>query len=116
MEEEVGIVMRSATRSRFPALFPGVVWEYFIIWNPYGRVRWLPYDEDKKTQTVYGAIEITRQEAKEYIRKHGLTLAYSTKDGDVYDSPKSQFKTRFKIHTKKQADTIERLWGQYLGL
>ena len=40
--------------------------------------------------------EVNRQEAREYIKKHGLVLVYQDELGKVYDKPDSPFRERFK--------------------
>ena len=105
--------MKSATRSRFPKLFPGISWEYYIIENPFRKVRALPTDEEtpvKETITNYGSRQVTRREAMQYIEDNGLVLAHKTKDGEIYDLPGQPFRDMFHIETKKQRDEIEKIW------
>ena len=105
--------MKSAVRSKFPKLFPGITWEWFIIENPFGKVKALPVDEDapvKETITKYGAREVTRREAMAYIEENGLVSALKTKDGEIWDAPGNDFQERYHLATKKDYQEIDKIW------
>lgn len=109
----IGIVMKSATRSRFPSIFPGIYWEWHIIENPFGKIKNIPSPDtpERETITFFEAWEVTRQEAKEYINENGLVLAYKTKDGEIYDLPGCPFQKKYHLETKRDFEAIDRIWG-----
>ncbi len=39
--------------------------------------------------------EVSRRAAREYIRAHGLVKAFSSEDGDIYDTPGGDFYNAF---------------------
>jgi len=105
--------MKCALRSRFPNLFPGVTWEYFIIENPFGKVRPIVIDdvENRPAKANYGAWEVTRQEARKYIEEHGLVEKHQTKDGIIWDEPgESKFREAFKLTSKTRVKALEDKW------
>ena len=118
MNNNIGIVLKSATRSRFPKLFPGVTWEWYIIEDPFKKVKPLPQkDQDQEEELSqaslagYGAREVTKREALEYIEDNGLVLAMKTKDGEIYDLPGSPFQKEYHLDTKEKKEKIEKIWG-----
>ena len=104
--------MKSAVRSRFQSLFPGVVWEWFIIKDPFRKVKMLPGPDtqEKETITNFGSRQVTRQDAKDYIRDNGLELVYKTPNGEIYDLPDRPFKSKFPINTKNKMWLIDHIW------
>jgi len=105
--------MRAAVRSRFPKLFPGVSWEYFIIENPYKRVRHLPSEDTvfkEDLTNACGAREVTKKEAMEYVEEHGLVPCYETKDGIIWDTPGRDFQREFKMDSKPKRDRLTQFW------
>ena len=108
----MSIVMRAALRSRFPQLFPGVTWEWFIIDNPFKKVKSLSSDEeDEKTvPAFFGAREVTRREALEFIEENHLVSVLKTKDGEIWDTPDRDFQKDFPIDTKEKLEKVGRYW------
>ena len=108
----MAIVMKSAVRSRFPDLFPGVNWEWFIIENPFRRIKILPGPDTQLRETItdFGAREVERRDALEYIKSHDLVLVYKTKDGEIYDLPDEPFKREFSLSTEARKEAFKRFW------
>lgn len=104
--------MRAIVRSRFPQLFPGVVWEYFIIENPYARMREIVTEEVAKRDVdcYFGARQVTRREAMDYVEEHGLVPALETKDGTIWDTPDREFQRMFPMNTKEKRQDLEKYW------
>ena len=112
MDEDIGIVMKSAVRSRFPNLFPGIYWEWFIIKDPFGKVKMLPGPDtpERETITNFGSRQVTRREAMDYINENELSLVYKTQDGEIYDLPDKPFKGKFPLNTKNKIWVINSIW------
>ncbi len=104
--------MKTAVRSAFPTLLPGVMWRYFIINNPFARVRELCPDEDPymKSKPIRGAKEVTKKEALAYIKENGLVLALDTEDGRIWDTPEGSFKNTYHIDSKAKMASINGNW------
>ena len=53
---------------------------------------------------------ITRQEAKAYVKANGLTEVYSTRDGDIFETPDRPFKALFPngIRNRQELEAIEK--------
>ena len=52
----------------------------------------------------------TEEDALAFIKKHNLTLAYSSKDGRVYDSSDQSFLARWGGLTPDQQANIDTIW------
>ena len=106
--------MKAAVRSKFKQLFPGVVWEYFIIENPYARVRSIVLEDVAKREVdcYFGSRQVTRQEAREFIEENDLVIAYETEDGIIWDSRDKAFQSEFKIDSRLKRDSIDSFWNQ----
>ena len=54
---------------------------------------------------------VDRKKAKEIIEKNGLVESYSTRDGEVYDTPDGAFRALFPegLNRKDEIEIIERL-------
>ena len=53
----------------------------------------------------------TKKRALMYIKKYGLVLSHSNRDGDVYDTPEGDFKALFPkgLCVKSEINQIERI-------
>ena len=104
--------MRSALRARFPSLLPGVTWEYFIIENPFLPYRALSSSEIPETELKqnYGGRQVTRQEAREYVKENGLKLVYKTEDGEIYDHPEHPVRDEFRLFSLAKVKRVEEVW------
>lgn len=53
----------------------------------------------------------TKKRALAYIKKYGLVLSHSNRDGDVYDTPEGDFKALFPegLTVKSEIEQIERI-------
>ena len=108
----MAIVMKSAVRSRFPELFPGVFWEWYIIENPFARVKSIPSSDtqERETKTDFGSWEVTRKDAMKYIEEHSLVLVHKTRDGEIYDAPDGEFRKEFALNTPARKAAFNRFW------
>lgn len=82
----MGIVLKASVQERITGT---IFWEWFIIENL----------EEK--------VEVTKEEALDYIERNGLVVAYETREGKVWDTPDGEFQRRNK---GKFNGKIERLW------
>lgn len=112
MKDEVGMVMKCALRSRYQDVLPGTAWEYFIIIDPYRRVRSFNELESvaARHEGSYGAYQVTKKEAYEYIKEHGLVSAYKTPDGEIWDTFFHDGWSKHQMKSKAQSDAIDRYW------
>lgn len=91
------IVVRSRTKDHITGDY---FWEYCLlnVWRDgFGLIR------------TRGK-SITRQQAKAYIEKNGLTESHSTRDGQIYEAPDRPFKSLFPngIMTRQELEAIEK--------
>lgn len=106
--------MKSATRSAFPKLFPGVSYEWYIIKNPFQNIKPMlsPDTPVREVKGVYGSREVSKEDAFEYIEENGLVLTMKNKDGEIYDTPDGCFRERFRLDTKTKMENLEKIWGE----
>lgn len=82
----MGIVLKASVKEKISG---SVFWEWFIIENLGERV------------------EVTREEAMDYVRKNGLVVMYETSEGKIWDTPDGAFQEKHKGEFKGK---IEKLW------
>jgi hypothetical protein len=85
------IVMRSRTKDKITSTY---TFEWSVT-----RAR-----RDRTGKLTMSTSLVTRKQGEELIEKHGLKECYSTRDGEVYDTPDGAFKALFPDGLRDRED------------
>jgi len=93
----VTIVIRSRTKERISGTFC-FEWSMHKAWR------------DSRGELHMENHLLTRQKAQAIIERRGLVESYSTKDGEIYDTPEGDFKALFPfgLLQKEDMETISK--------
>ena len=69
-----------------------VIWEYWLMSHPLKRQ------------------QLTRAQAQEYIREHGLVETLNCEEGQIWDKPDRAFQRKYKGFCKNNYLAIRHLW------